>query len=124
MKSLFVAALLVLSTQGAFASQTVSCEVSVTVDSAEPTVQKIELVKSDSPHGAISVFNLTEFGGITGLVSLQRNDYMVISLADTKGYASSSHGTIAGGMIAHHQLILPSPGTGMNVIVVDCQYID
>lgn len=124
MKILLMSALFVVSTSSAFASETLSCEVRTTVDSADAIVQNVELKKVDDPHGSLTVFKLEQFGGITGLIGLMNNDIVVISLADTAGYASSSHSNVAQGAIAHHQLILPSPGVGVNAIVVDCQYID
>lgn len=103
--------------------QTMRCEVRIIVDSAAAIVQYYDLLKTDEPHGSLTTFKLTEFDGITGLLALLPGDQAVMSLySDKLEVGSSSYGAVADGKIAHHQLILPSPGLGMNVIQIDCQY--
>lgn len=125
MKSLILSFFFVSFAQAALAGGKMVCDVEIAVDGEEKVVQTYELPKSKDPHGAIDVVKLSQFGGITLLLGVQPDDTAVISIySDKLEIGSSSKGNVSGYQAVQHQLILPSPGVGVNSIIVFCQSVD
>ena len=125
MKSLILSFLFVSFAQAAFADGKMVCDVEIAVDGEEKVIQTYELPKSKNPHGAVDVIKLTQFGGITLLLAVQPDDVAVISIySDKLQIGSSSKGKVSDFQMAQHQLILPSPGVGVNSIIVLCQSVE
>lgn len=123
MKNLFISLLLVSFTQAAMAEKKMVCDVMIAADGADKVFQTYELIRSEDPHGALTEAKLDQFGGVTILLGVLPDDTAVMSVYHEKTeVGSSSKAKISGMQIAHHQIILPSPGVGTNSIEIDCQH--
>jgi hypothetical protein len=107
-------------------SSGLKCDLQQSLDGKD-FVTKLEVQKSDDPHGGLQFFTADQFEGVTGFVSLLQNNgnyYAIINIYSEKlDVGSSSHAQMTSeNQYVHHQLIMPSTGRFINAVIVDCYY--
>lgn len=102
------------------------CQVQESVEN-KSTYTNVEVQSGDNAHGTIQNFSLQKFPQISGMVALTTRDgkdFAVLNLysSDLKVGTSSITPVNEQGTFAHLQLIVPSTGTFISAVVVDCTY--
>lgn len=115
------AASLLWSLTAAAAPQEISCLLRE-FDKGESLESTLKIAVSENPHGEIVPFKLSRVSELSGFVSVMRG-YAVINVVQSPtGVATSSLGFLsAQGVIAQHQVIVPSEGTQPRGLQVVCQ---
>lgn len=83
--------------------------------------QKLVIEITADPHGSLMPFRLTKVTELSGFVAVMRGQAVINVVNEANGSVSSSIGALTGaGVVAQHQVILPSEGLAPRALMINC----